>query len=770
MNEPCGTRKTIPAGIKRSLRFSWVFFFFLASCSGPEKSVVYDFIREFPSAQKSAPVDKIEPLDLWNKSYQQLGWARNKKFEKKGLLIPGRRRNAFLRFSSLGDGDKTLVFQAKPLVSVRSAPPPAVQIFLNGEKIYSAALDWKGYRRLESRVKGTCFSVGENYLEFRLDPASYNLNDKFWFSLASVEFPDGGNFSGPGLPPGERKIGIVTKSRLFRKKRGIEMPLGTALGYFLKIPKRSTLRFAVSLETKAVAAPAGEKLRVVLETASGGKKTLWEQEVKPEDFPVEIDLSPYHDQISKVTFASLGGARDGPASPRLMVWEPRIISAPPERRPEKARGVAPPLETPFNILIYLVDCLRPDHLPFFGYEKNTAPHMEEFSRQGIVFRNAYAQGSWTRPSVGALFTGLYPFLHRAINLKSGLGSEFTTLAEVLQEKGFYTIGISSNAGIKEFFNFHQGFSSFKYHPKQDNGSSSVLNEYAFSELRKKKMPFFLYIHTMDAHRPYMIADEFKPDMPSVPPEKRRMVPLNRREKGGDKGSLVDLDRVIAQYDATISQNDKSFGDLIREMKELGLYDRTLIILMSDHGDEFYDHGGFAHGSTLYQEVLRQLLVIKLPGQVLAGREIRENVQEIDIFPTLLDLLGEPLPDFLLGRSMKDLLFHPATVERPFHDAVFAETREDLVLKSMIDGRWKIIHRGKEWTLNPKEYELYDLQEDPSEKENLIYRNPVATHYLMSKFKRWVENQKLLAHFSKEGLEKELTEKEIEELKALGYIR
>lgn len=743
----------------------------LSSCSKSDETIVFDFIAEFSSAQESAPVDRIEPFSLWNKEYQSLGWGRNKKLEKNAILIPNRRRRAFLRFSSLNNEGKKIVFKAKSLVSEKTDRSPSVQISLNGNKIFAHALDWEGYIRFEASVKDEYLTTGENYLEFQLSPPAYSVKERFWFALESVEFQDTRKFIETDPLPEQRSAQIITKKGLFREKKAMELPLTTAVSYFLKIPKRARLLFDASTEASSPDSSPGEKLRVYLETATGERRMLFEEEMGQNGSSPEIDLSPYHDQISKVSFSYFCDSDDVSSPSKVLIWEPRIISEPPEGGPERARSQTSPLKRPFNILIYLIDCLRPDHLPFFGYEKNIAPNMEDFAEQSIVFQNAYAQSSWTRPSVGALFTGLYPFLHKAISLQSGLGSEFLTLAEILQEAGYTTIGISANTGIKEYFNFNQGFSYFKFHPKQGNGSSSVLNQYAFQELSKKKTPFFLYLHTMDAHRPYKIDDEFMPDFTELPAGNKRMVYLSRAEKRKkDKGARVDLDRVIAEYDATISQNDKSFGDLIREMKKLGLYENTLIILMSDHGDEFYDHGAFAHGRNLYQEVLRQVLVIKLPEQLMKGTRTHENVQEIDIFPTLLDLAGVPVPESALGKSLKDFLFYPKSVELPLHDAIFSETKQDLILKSMIDGKWKLIHLGKEWTISPKEYELYDLQSDPGEQKNLIYRNPVATHYLMNKFKRWVQGQSLLAHLSKEGLEKELTEKDIEELRALGYIR
>jgi arylsulfatase A-like enzyme len=393
--------------------------------------------------------------------------------------------------------------------------------------------------------------------------------------------------------------------------------------------------------------------------------------------------------------------------------------------------------------------------------------MEKFSKESIIFTNAFAQGSWTRVSVGSLFTGLHPFAHRAITLKSGLADELTTLAEVLEKAGYYTIGISSNAGIKPYFNFHQGFEFFKYHSNLSGGISDKLNEYAISELKKKKTPFFLYMHTMDLHRPRKIKAEFQPSFPEGDLDEDHEIVTVQKE--GGTSYPVDLTRVLAMYNAAIRQNDSSFGDLMKELKRLDLYDSTLIILMADHGEELYDHSKFAHGKTLYQEVSHQLLVIKLPAQLMAGKHIQENVQTIDIFPTFLDLIGEPISPYLLGKSLKNLMLSSACPESPFHNEIFIETGKELRLKAIIDGYWKLIRKTQTEPDIPAEFELFDIKNDPLEKKDLLYRNLIAFEYLKRRLENWSQSQEKLSKLIKADVEKTLTKNEIEELKALGYI-
>jgi choline-sulfatase len=267
---------------------------------------------------------------------------------------------------------------------------------------------------------------------------------------------------------------------------------------------------------------------------------------------------------------------------------------------------------------------------------------------------------------------------------------------------------------------------------------------------------------MEPHRPYRLKEEFIPP----PVKEERRVPVGDPD---DPRYTVNLPQVLSHYDASIAQNDKAFGDLMAEMKRLDLYESTLIILMSDHGEEFYEHEGFAHGNKLYQETIKHLFIVKLPQQKNAGTVIEENVQEIDIFPTILDLVGLPVPAYCAGKSLRPLLLDPSTAESSFHREIFVESGDELRKKAIIDGHWKLIHTGKEWKEELYDYELYHLKDDPGETVNLYGHNPVAAWYLKQRLHGWTLAQKKLFALGKEDIEKTLTPKEIEELKALGYI-
>jgi len=755
--------------MKKKIFFLLPIILCLNFCSKSHEILAFDFIAEFALSKKIFPVKTMRPFESWDKSYEPYGWRKNQKFEKSAVLIPRAKRKAFLRLGSINKKDKKIIITVKPLISPEKSAPH-LNIFLNGNEVYASPFNWEGFRKVSIPVTKEHFYIGENFLEFHLSPDQFDIKEQYWLALHEIQI--GEDMPLASFQPSQEQFDIITRKTLFSKKSAIKQTLNTSLNYCLKIPKQAKLSFDLSLKTPNPDSLSGEKFVVYLETAAGESRILYEKDFekgfRKKKTPVEIDLSAYRDQISKISFVFLKESLDRNFSARLFLWEPQILFEKMKEYDKEDNGERTHLQKPFNILIYLVDCLRPDHLPFFNYTKNVTPHMEEFSKDSIIFKNAFAQGSWTRPSVGALFTGLHPFAHQAITLKSGLASELNTLAEVLEKAGYYTIGISSNAGIKKFFNFHQGFKFFKYHSNLSGGISDKLNEYAFPELRKKKTPFFLYLHTMDLHRPRKLKEEFLPSFPEGDSDEGHQIVTV--QKDGGISYPVDLTRVLAMYDAAIRQNDRSFGDLMKELKRLDLYDSTLIILTADHGEELYDHRKFAHGKTLYQEVIHQLLIIKLPGQLMAGKQIYENVQTIDIFPTFLDLIGEPRPSYLSGKSLKRLMLSSSDVESPFHGEIFVETGMELSLKAVIDGYWKLIRKTQKDSDDPEKYELYNLKDDPSERNDLIYRNSIASEYLKRRLKNWTLSQEKLEKLVKEDVEKTLTEKEIEELKALGYIQ
>ncbi len=406
-----------------------------------------------------------------------------------------------------------------------------------------------------------------------------------------------------------------------------------------------------------------------------------------------------------------------------------------------------------NVVLIVLDTLRADHLPFYGYKKETAPFLTKIASQSIVFDNAFAASSWTAPSTASIFTSLYPFQH---GVTAGyLASKFhrtrlnripakiKTITEVLKEKGYKTYGAADNINICEKIGFTQGFDRFKRFPYEDESKMNRHLEKWSLEMKAQKK-YFLYIHYNDCHTPL-----------------HKRPPFYREQAD----HLADL---IAQYDSEIHHVDAK----IKEMYELfGWEENTLLIITADHGEELKERGRWGHGSTLYSEVIRVPFLIYFPGKERRHKRIRENVGNIDILPTVRNYLGIKSGETEAGVNLMPLI--KGKNNTPGDRYIFSH-----LLKQKRKGKSKkVIHRAtifKEWKSIYREQsrdsykrEFYNLLTDPGEKVNAFMENKSLASRLFIKF---ISFEKKCKKFKQETEDVKLGKKKMEELKSLGYVK
>ncbi|MCX7011294.1 MAG: sulfatase, partial [Candidatus Sumerlaeota bacterium] len=420
--------------------------------------------------------------------------------------------------------------------------------------------------------------------------------------------------------------------------------------------------------------------------------------------------------------------------------------APPPAPPELA-GRA-------NVLLIVVDTLRADHTNPYGCTALQTPVLNALAADGVVFEQAVAQASWTRPSIATILTGLYPSTHGAASKADRLGAKAPTLPQTLRDAGFFTVGLVNNFNISGYFGFNKGFTHYRYlkptfHLFASDSCSRLaiydilraVREKVLQRLRGKDYvdvmdfywpaekvvdvaddwldrfkdtPFFYFVHFMDPHDPYMLH------------------PLSLR-KGFARlgwGSLTSQDRdpLHDAYLGEIQYVDGEIGRLVAHLKEQGLYDNMAIILTGDHGEEFLDHGGWWHGRTLYEEMIHVPLIVKLPGNALAGTRVPYQVRHIDIAPTICRLMGVEPPPFMQGVP----LVQGGQLADPKLDLVFSqEDFEANVVQSARGLRWKlqVANQG-----NPRGLDtvgLYDLQSPMKENFNLALIEPQRVHEMDS---------------------------------------
>ena len=479
------------------------------------------------------------------------------------------------------------------------------------------------------------------------------------------------------------------------------------LRYTVDIPARARLNLALGIPEERQGQPAVEfTIKVRHE---GREKTVFTQLMDPIQrprhrrwLPVEVDLAPYAGK-AELLFETHGFNED-PEDSRRAFWGTPAITAADDSAP--------------LVVIYLVDTLRADHTTPYGYARDTTPELAKFAKDAVVFESAVAQASWTKPSVASLFTSLLPGRHRAVQLRDSLDPGHVTLAEMLQGKGYATGAAIANSIIYlQGVNFDQGFDFFDgIHGAEKRPSKMVeaagVVDGALEWLDERRgFPGFLYVHTVDPHVPYT----------PPPPYDRMYEPHpaadhNAVDPRVDYREPADRDRFVAQYDGEIAYGDREFGRFIGEIKKRGLYDRALIVFMADHGEEFQDHGGWLHGRSVFDELIRIPLIVKFPQQRDAGRRIAQQVQEVDILPTILESLGLPVPapPVIAGRPLQPVV----RGETPEPPAVAEISHRGYVAHGMRTRRDKYIR-----VFSPAQAEMYfDLARDPKERTNRLEEN------------------------------------------------
>lgn len=409
----------------------------------------------------------------------------------------------------------------------------------------------------------------------------------------------------------------------------------------------------------------------------------------------------------------------------------------------------------YNVILVSFDALQAAHVSCLGYAIKTTPTIDGFIKEGFLFKSAYAQSSWTVPSTMSYFTSLYPSQHRVINKYSTytkdekvlsnlkkLSPDVVTLAQVFKDNGYVTGGFTGDAGVGAVFGFAQGFDEYFEGPKFAGMDTSI--PAALEWLKKNHTKkFFMFLHGYDVHGQYDPPGGFTRVF-VVPPYKGALKGGKEeqaviREEGLQKGPVPltseDVRFWRALYDEKIRDVDERFRVFIEELKKMGALDKTIIVLFSDHGTEFYEHKRFDHGLSLYEELIHVPLIIWFP-KAKSNVAVSDQVRAIDVMPTLLDLVGAETPEkakkqmqgvslipLMQGKHM-DLTAYSETDYRFYAHKRSIRTPEGL----------KFIY-----SMDTETRELYDLKKDPGETDNLIEKEKRPAYELEQKLFAWLKS-------------------------------
>ncbi|MCO6429797.1 MAG: sulfatase [Deltaproteobacteria bacterium] len=412
------------------------------------------------------------------------------------------------------------------------------------------------------------------------------------------------------------------------------------------------------------------------------------------------------------------------------------------------------------IILVSIDTLRSDRLGSYGSALELTPNIDRFSRDSAVFRTAIAQAPSTAASHGSIFTSLIPSAHGgSVSKKAPLSQAHPVMAEILSEHGFRTASYNGGGQISSTFGFNRGFEIYESYSEGDYEKEYLADRSKPALKWLEAMtgrPSFLFLHSYEVHHPYAPAEEFCDDAirSYAGPLPRSVDAKILRAINKTRMPATDGDRayVEALYNAEVRSVDKAFGEFIDALKGMGRYENSLIILTSDHGEEFGEHKAIGwHSHTLYDELLKVPLIIKFPEGQFAGKVVTQQVRSIDILPTVLEHFHIPSNKHFQGVSVLGLLRGESLSEG------FAVSQKDVDRPTL-----PAAIRNSDWKLNMGR--LYDMVNDPGERRNLAKQRPE----IFNAFKAMLDS--IVSSSASDGNEEvQIDEGAVEQLRTLGYL-
>jgi arylsulfatase A-like enzyme len=424
-----------------------------------------------------------------------------------------------------------------------------------------------------------------------------------------------------------------------------------------------------------------------------------------------------------------------------------------------------------DIVLVTIDALRADHLSGYGYGRLTSPAIDAFSEHAVLFTQAVAQAPYTKASIASLMSGLYPTAHKAVTTTAPfpetmtghlttapittdvLSSGITTLAEGLRAAGYRTLGFTANPFLIAPFGFAQGFDVFEFFPGQDFAAAARIVDTALTAVQRSgPMPVFLWLHLMEPHSPYappaLTSGLFRPVGRPQPIPSTVSIPAWLIE-----GSPRDLRLYESRYDEEVAAADVAIDVLVRELGDLRDRENTVVVLTADHGEQFLDHGGWEHSDTLYDELIRVPLIIRVPQ--VRPRIVSSQVQLIDLYPTLLELGRAEAQPGQVGQTLIPVL-HGAERSQP----AFSEIAGGQYAIRM-DG-WKLIV----WADGRQA--LFDLRHDSHEQHDVATAEPARVASLRRVLDRYLAAA-IVRGRTIEGAGAAVDPRVLQRLRTLGYV-
>ena len=451
-----------------------------------------------------------------------------------------------------------------------------------------------------------------------------------------------------------------------------------------------------------------------------------------------------------------------------------------------------PLEKLPNVVLITLESLRTDHVGAYGGKSRSRPDLaltpglDALAREAVVYEDAHAVSSWTLAAHASLFTGLYPSGHQTDGPMDRLDDSYPTLAEVLAARGYQTAAVVSGPYLRRTHNLQQGFelyddsiaslTSALAHDDVTNPRLEAALRYFVEEQRDASRPFFLFAYFWDSHFDFLPPapyDEMFVDSGCEPIDLSDFDTSEVVHEGISPGQLA---YVFSQYAGEVRWTDDHLARFFRLLKQHGLWDDTLVIVLGDHGEEFFDHGEKGHKNNLYAETVRIPLIVKFPKQTEGRRDAR-LVSQVDILSTILDVADTPVSFPVHGRSLREAV----AGDRPiiFELRAVRYYRKDGGAPFLQGRRWYGARRGSfklVWSEDDdaagdaaRAYQLFDVGVDPREQIDLAEEDPSRIAALSRSFEAEVDRARRDAARYRRGGRAQLSAEEMEQLRSLGYL-
>lgn len=576
-------------------------------------------------------------------------------------------------------------------LSLKSAKPQAISLTINGQKLKPVKIE-AGWQKAQTEIPAKTLRAGENSLELIWGATGTISGQKSAAALEWVHF-------GKASPTETAAIEPMVDGKLLAPRNG-------GFAYYVQPLKGAKLN--LQWQSEPAAGSCQMKVRQVVE----GSDKIEEQMVAGEA-GAAVDLAALAAKVGRIEIIA-----DGAQCQRAKLMQAGLVM--PGTAPKVKRG-----EPPKYVLFWMMDNARADKYALYNPTTRVkTPVITELGKNGTVFTHAYIQGTESRVSHASLWTGLYPKQHDMIDAKARLSTKWETLPKAIKKTKRFTAAWTANGFVSKFWGFGEGWDYFHNNLHSGGGlTGQALADAAIDFIEEKgEQPWFLYLGTIDSHvswrgrqpwlkeyHPEAYTGQFMKDVPGLIVEKLA---------AGRPVSDADKKRIIAIYDSTVSYNDQQLGRLIEVLKKQGIFEKTMIIITADHGEEMWDFGRIGHGCSLHNQLTAVPLIIHYPPLFGQGVRVEQGADVLSLLPTIVDALGGTIPDTAQGESLLPLAQNiGAEYPRPA-----LATQYELAHSIWLD-KWKL------WVGGKGEPRLFDMQSKQGERKDLFEENQLAARWL-----------------------------------------